>query len=67
MTADQIKQCKQHLLQLQKEHQELEAEFAAAGDTVVLDQSSVGRLSRMDAMQGQQMALQASRREKYTP
>lgn len=30
--------------------------------TVELDQSSVGRLSRMDAMQGQQMALATSRR-----
>lgn len=62
MTADQIQQCKDKLLQLQKEHHKLEDEFATAGDTVVLDQSSVGRLSRMDAMQGQQMALQASRR-----
>lgn len=62
MTEDQIQQCKQHLLQLQKKHKELEEEFATAGDIVILDQSSVGRLSRMDAMQGQQMALQASRR-----
>lgn len=32
--------------------------------TVVLDQQSVGRLSRIDAMQGQEMALaQARRRE----
>mgnify|MGYP000247623093 CR=1 FL=1 len=62
MTEDQRLQCKQSLLQLQKEQQELEKEFAAAGDTVMLDQSSVGRLSRMDAMQGQQMALEASRR-----
>ena len=32
--------------------------------TVALDQQSVGRLSRMDALQGQQMALaQARRRE----
>ncbi len=62
MTADQIQQCKDKLIQLQKEHQELEDEFATADGIVVLDQSSVGRLSRMDAMQGQQMALQASRR-----
>jgi len=32
--------------------------------TVMLDQSSVGRLSRMDALQGQQMALEAERRRK---
>lgn len=33
-----------------------------AAGTVVLDQSSVGRLSRMDAMQGQAMAIEAQRR-----
>ena len=64
MTADQIQQCKNKLLQLQKENQALEDEIATAGagETVILDQSSVGRLSRMDALQGQQMALQAARR-----
>ena len=62
MTEDQINKFKQSLLQLQKEHQELEEEFAKSGDTVKLDQSSVGRLSRMDAMQAQQMALETSRR-----
>ncbi|MDP2141405.1 MAG: TraR/DksA family transcriptional regulator [Gammaproteobacteria bacterium] len=31
-------------------------------DIVVLDQSSVGRLSRMDAMQTQQIALETKRR-----
>ncbi len=30
--------------------------------TVVLDQASVGRLSRIDALQGQQMALEGARR-----
>jgi len=34
MTAGQIQQCKDKLLQLQKENQELESEFATAGDTV---------------------------------
>jgi DnaK suppressor protein len=33
-----------------------------AAGTVILDQSSVGRLSRMDAMQGQAMAIEAQRR-----
>ena len=46
---------------------ELERHAAGEADktgTVTLDQQSVGRLSRMDAMQGQQMALaQARRRE----
>ena len=62
MTAEQLEDFKQRLLELQKTHQELADEFAAAGGTVMLDQSSVGRLSRMDAMQNQQMALEASRR-----
>ncbi|WBA10731.1 TraR/DksA family transcriptional regulator [Salinivibrio kushneri] len=35
-----------------------------ADSTVTLDQQSVGRLSRMDAMQGQQMALEQKRRRK---
>lgn len=35
---------------------------AAASATVELDQASVGRLSRMDALQGQQMAQEAERR-----
>ena len=51
--------------QLEKLRAELEAPDAASEgttDTVVLDQTSVGRLSRMDAMQGQQMALESERR-----
>jgi len=32
--------------------------------TVELDQTTVGRLSRMDALQGQQMALEQDRRRK---
>lgn len=35
-----------------------------AGKPVILDQSMVGRLSRMDAMQGAEMAQEASRRRK---
>ena len=62
MTEDQIQQCKQNLIELEKENKNLLEEYAASSDTVKLDQSSVGRLSRMDAMQGQQMALEASRR-----
>ncbi len=44
---------------------ELEALGATTRDSrapVELDQASVGRLSRMDAIQGQQMALEAERR-----
>lgn len=35
---------------------------ADAAKPVILDQASVGRLSRMDAMQGQAMAIEARRR-----
>lgn len=61
MTEDQIQQCKQSLLQLQKEHQALEQKLAKSGDASILDQTSVGRLSRMDAMQSQRMALETLR------
>ena len=50
------------LCQLREELQELEKLSADAGKPVQLDQSMVGRLSRMDAMQGQQMAQEATRR-----
>lgn len=43
---------------------ELEAAFTESSATVILDQASVGRLSRMDAMQGQQMAMESDRRRK---
>ncbi|MFK5915737.1 MAG: TraR/DksA family transcriptional regulator [Woeseiaceae bacterium] len=61
---DKIKQeeLKQQLLKTKIELQEQELEFKGNGKPVQLDQSKVGRLSRMDAMQIQQMALEASRR-----
>ncbi len=50
-------------LQLQrKQLHELDETIKESTQTVELDQSKVGRLSRMDAMQGQQMALEAGRR-----
>jgi DnaK suppressor protein len=50
------------LLALRTELQDLEAISAEACKPVELDQSTVGRLSRMDAIQGAQMAQEASRR-----
>ena len=50
---------------LERRLAELHQIDAASRDSrkpVVLDQSSVGRLSRMDAMQGQQMAAENARR-----
>ena len=56
------KNFRQQLLDLRSELQELEALSADACKPVELDQSMVGRLSRIDAMQGAQMAQEASRR-----
>jgi len=53
---------RQQLLSQQAELEALGETARAATQTVDLDQSSVGRLSRMDAMQGQQMALESARR-----
>jgi DnaK suppressor protein len=57
----QIEQLKQKLLAQQAELTMLNNANEMT-KPVVLDQSSVGRLSRMDAMQGQQMALETQRR-----
>ena len=61
MTKAQLNQCKQSLLKLDQENKELEKEFAKSGDIVKLDQSSVGRLTRMDAMQAQAMSVETGR------
>ena len=50
------------LLNRQSELVALVATGAEATQTVELDQSRVGRLSRMDALQGQAMSQEASRR-----
>ena len=55
---------RQQLLQIRAELEQIEQESKDGGDTVELDQTKVGRLSRMDAMQQQQMALESERRRK---
>ena len=50
------------LKQLKSELQSLGKSLDESGKTVELDQTLMGRLSRIDAMQGQQVALEASRR-----
>ena len=62
MTDAELEKFRQQLLTLQSELQELEIESVEDGLPVELDQAKVGRLSRMDALQGQQMALETSRR-----
>ena len=62
MNKADTKKVKKQLLELKIELQAMEDEFKEASKTVVLDQARVGRLSRMDAMQAQQMALESARR-----
>jgi DnaK suppressor protein len=65
MNKQEIEQIRQRLLCLRSELQGLEEENRETGEPVELDQSRVGRLSRMDAMQGQQMALESARRRQH--
>jgi len=53
---------KAQLLALGAELQAIQASSAADSKPVELDQAAVGRLSRMDAMQGQAMARATARR-----
>ena len=62
MTPDRQAHFRERLLELEKEIQAtLEASKDASG-VVELD-TAIGRLSRMDAMQNQQMALELRRRQ----
>ena len=53
---------KNKLMALRQSLEEQKEEAEHSTDTVVLDQSRVGRLSRMDALQGQAMSEEAQRR-----
>jgi len=65
MNDEEIEQFKQKLISLRLELQEMEQAHKQASAVVELDQTRVGRLSRMDAMQVQEMALQAVRRRQH--
>ena len=58
----QVEAFRQQLLDLQKDLAALKTTAAAASGVVELDQTSVGRLSRMDALQGQAMSKEQGRR-----
>ena len=62
MEQEQLNTYRQALVNLKDEIQSLESAGREAAGTVTLDQSKVGRLSRMDALQGQQMAQETARR-----
>lgn len=55
---------RQRLLDFREELEALERDEADSAGTVELDQQRMGRLSRMDALQGQQMAQASARRRK---
>ena len=65
MNDSDIDQIRQKLLHLKAELQALEASSKEATQPVALDQPSVGRLSRIDAMQAQQVALETARRRQH--
>lgn len=62
LAASQIEELKALLIARQSELKALDAEAEGWRSTVELDQQSVGRLSRMDAMQQQEMAQAEARR-----
>jgi len=62
MEKKQMERYKQVLLELQRELEETDEAARQAAEIVELDQSRVGRLSRMDAMQSQAMAIELNRR-----
>ena len=64
MNKLEIGNFERQLQKMRTELDDLESTSKASTAPVILDQTSVGRLSRMDAMQGQQMALELERRRK---
>ena len=62
--TDKPAEARERLLKRQQELQSLAESSAESRKPVELDQTSVGRLSRMDAMQGQAMALETEQRRK---
>ena len=64
MKQSELEQIRQKLLGHELELRELEETARTSSQPVRLDQASVGRLSRVDAMQSQQMALETARRRR---
>lgn len=62
LTVAEIDALKERLLQERASLSDNDAQGAEDRETVVLDQQSVGRLSRMDALQRQAMAAATMRR-----
>ncbi|MFT6052212.1 MAG: DnaK suppressor protein [Halioglobus sp.] len=62
MEKNQLDAFRETLISLREEIEQLVLTSKEAASTVELDQSKVGRLSRMDALQAQQMAQETTRR-----
>ena len=65
MKNTDIEQIRRKLLRMKNDLQALDEVATEAGKTVELDQSRLGRLSRMDALQNQQMAQESDRRRQH--
>lgn len=64
MNKAELQELKQKLVELQSGLEARLKDDEESSGVVELDQSRVGRLSRMDAMQAQEMALEAARRNR---
>ena len=64
MSDDSLQTYKEQLLSFKAELKAIQADSSHDSKPVELDQAMVGRLSRMDAMQGQAMAQATARRRK---
>jgi DnaK suppressor protein len=62
MEQDQLDAFRQALISQRGDIEQVSGANREAASTVALDQSMVGRLSRMDALQAQQMAQETARR-----
>jgi DnaK suppressor protein len=62
LTDAQIDELKADLMRLRHELKDQESASGESAKPVALDQSAVGRLSRMDALQQQSMAVEEKRR-----
>ncbi|HKJ22884.1 MAG TPA: TraR/DksA family transcriptional regulator, partial [Gammaproteobacteria bacterium] len=65
MENNEIETYRERLLELKREIEQLQEASKEATKPVELDQASVGRVSRIDAIQGQQMARETARRRQH--
>jgi len=64
VNEERIEETRRRLLALRAELAARREAFQASGGTVELDQARTGRLTRMDAMQAREMAIEAERRDR---